>query len=229
MTTQWSIILGGHGGEAGARTALETICLRYRHPVLGYIREHGFGPADAEDLTQEFFTRLLEQRWDVRADPARGRFRTYMLSVLRHFLANEWARRSAGKRGGHLVRVDVDDVPLPAAASASPEHEFNRLWMLALVDHARHRLEEEARMANREPLLVALSPFLVEPPTPEDYANVARALGMKPNTVAVNVRRLRQRLRELIREELAETVSDAASLDAELSALRELADVGNDV
>lgn len=228
-TTQWSIILSGHGGEEGARAALESICSRYRHPVLGYIREHGFGPADAEDLTQEFFARLLEQRWDARANPERGRFRTYMLSVLRHFLANEWASRSAGKRGGHMIRVDVDDVSLPAAASASPENEFNRLWMLTLVDGARHRLEQEARTAHREPLLAALSPFLLEAPSANDYADVARSLGLKPNTVAVNVRRLRQRLRELIREELAETVSDAASLDAELRALRELADVGNDV
>ncbi|GAB3748105.1 RNA polymerase sigma factor [Lysobacter olei] len=229
MTTQWSIILGGQGGEEGARAALESICTRYRYPVLGYIREHGFGSADAEDLTQEFFARLLEQRWDARADPERGRFRTYMLSVLRHFLANEWASRLAGKRGGRLVRVDIDDVALPDGAASSPEQEFNRLWVLTLVDHARQRLEEEARLAHHEALLAALSPFLVEAPAANDYANVARSLGMKPNTVAVNVRRLRQRLRELIREELAETVSDTASLDAELNALRELADVGHDV
>ena len=224
-TTQWSVILRGHGSQAEARAALESICTHYRQPVLGYIREHGFGAADAEDLTQEFFARLLEQRWDARADPQRGRFRTFMLSVLRHFLANEWASRPAGKRGGQLKRVEFDEAAVAAAVEASPEREFNRLWMLTVVDRARRRLEEEVRHGDREALFRALSGFLTEAPEARDYATVAQALGLKPNTVAVHVHRLRQRLRELIREELAETVCDAPSLDAELSALRELADV----
>lgn len=224
-TTQWSVILRGHGSQAEARAALESICTHYRQPVLGYIREHGFGAADAEDLTQEFFARLLEQRWDARADPQRGRFRTFMLSVLRHFLANEWASRAAGKRGGQLKRVEFDEATVAAAVEASPEREFNRLWMLTVVDRARRRLEEEVRHGDREALFRALSGFLTEAPEARDYATVAQALGLKPNTVAVHVHRLRQRLRELIREELAETVCDAPSLDAEFSALRELADV----
>lgn len=224
-TTQWSVILRGQGSQAEARAALESICTRYRQPVLGYIREHGFGTADAEDLTQEFFARLLEQRWDAHADPQRGRFRTFMLSVLRHFLANEWASRSAGKRGGRLKRVEFDEATVVAAATASPEREFNRLWMLTVVDRARRRLEEEARRGGREALFSALSAFLTEAPDAHDYAAVAQALDLKPNTVAVHVHRLRQRLRELIRDELTETVCDARSLDAEFSALRELADV----
>lgn len=227
-TTQWSVILRGQSGQAEARSALEAICTHYRNPVLGYIREHGFNAADAEDLTQEFFTGLLEQRWDVRADPQRGRFRTFMLSVLRHFLANEWASRCAGKRGGQLRRVAFDEALLEASATTSPEREFNRVWMLTVVDRARHRLEDEARAAGKQTLLHALSGFLVEAPDPHDYADVAAALEMKPNTVAVHVHRLRQRLRELIREELTETVCDATALDAELRALRELADVDHD-
>lgn len=223
-TTQWSVILRGHGSQAEARAALESICTHYRQPVMGYIREHGFGTADAEDLTQEFFARLLEQRWDAHADPQRGRFRTFMLSVLRHFLANEWASRSAGKRGGRLKRVDFDEATV-ATAAASPEREFNRIWMLTVVDRARRRLEEETRRGGRENLFSALSVFLTEAPDAHDYAAVGHALGLKPNTVAVHVHRLRQRLRELIRDELAETVCDARSLDAEISALRELAHV----
>ena len=224
-TTQWSVILRGQGGQAEARAALESICTHYRQPVLGYIREHGFGHADAEDLTQEFFARLLEQRWDAHADPQRGRFRTFMLSVLRHYLANEWASRSAGKRGGQWRRVEFDEGTLAAAAASSPEREFNRLWMLTVLDRPRRRLEEETRRGGREALFSALSAFLTEAPDAHDYAAVARTLGLKPNTVAVHVHRLRHRLRELIRDELTETVCDARSLDAEISALRDLADM----
>jgi RNA polymerase sigma-70 factor (ECF subfamily) len=227
-TTQWSVILRGHDSQAQAREALEAICIQYRQPVLGYIREHGFSAADAEDLTQDFFARLLEQRWDIRADPQRGRFRTFVLSVLRHFLANEWASRGASKRGGKLTRVDFDDALQAVAANTTPEREFNRLWTLALVDGARRRLADEARSGGREALLEALSSFLMEAPDAHDYAEVAQRLGLKPNTVAVHVHRLRQRLRELIRDELADTVCDAESLDAEMEALRRVADMGID-
>lgn len=227
-TTQWSVILRGHGSQDDARSALEAICNRYRQPVLGYIREHGFSTSDAEDLTQDFFARLLEQRWDVRADPQRGRFRTFVLSVLRHFLANEWASRSAGKRGGQLTRVDFDDALREVAAASTPEREFNRLWTLTVVDRARRRLADEARSGGREGMFDALSGFLMEAPDTHDYADVARALDLKPNTVAVHVHRLRQRLRELIRDELADTVCDAESLDAEMRALRHVADMGID-
>lgn len=227
-TTQWSVILRGHGSQAEARAALEAICTHYRQPVLGYIREHGFSAADAEDLTQDFFARLLEQRWDIRADPQRGRFRTFVLSVLRHFLANEWASRGAGKRGGQLTRVDFDDALQAVAANSTPEREFNRLWMLTVVDRARRRLADEARSGGREAMFDALSGFLMEAPDAHDYGNVGQALGLKPNTVAVHVHRLRQRLRELIRDELADTVVDAESLDAEMQALRHLADMAVD-
>lgn len=227
-TTQWSIILHGHTGQAEARLALESICTHYRQPVLGYIRAHGFAHADAEDLTQEFFARLLEQRWDVNADPQRGRFRTFVLSVLRHFLANEWAGRTAHKRGGRMTRVDFDQTLDALAAESTPEREFNRLWTLAVVDRARRRLTDEASSGGREALLETLSSFLMEAPDAHDYADVAQLLGMKPNTVAVHVHRLRQRLRELIREELADTVCDAASLEAEMNALRDVAGMGID-
>lgn len=225
-TTQWSLILRGHGSQAEARAALEAICTHYRQPVLGYIREHGFSSADAEDLTQDFFARLLEQRWDVNADPQRGRFRTFILSVLRHFLANEWACRNARKRGGRLARVDLDEALQAVAANSTPEREFNRLWMLTVIDRARRRLADEARSGGREGLLDALSAFLMEAPDAHDYADVAQSLGVKPNTVAVQVHRLRQRLRELIRDELGDTVCDAESLDAEMEALRHVADMG---
>jgi RNA polymerase sigma-70 factor (ECF subfamily) len=151
-----------------------------------------------------------------------------VLSVLRHFLANEWASRSACKRGGRLTRVDFDEALQAVAGNSTPEREFNRLWTLTVVDRARRRLADEARSAGREALLDALSSVLMEAPDAHDYADLAQALGAKPNTVAVHVHRLRQRLRELIREELADTVCDAGSLDAELEALRHMADVGID-
>jgi RNA polymerase sigma-70 factor (ECF subfamily) len=203
------------------------ICDNYRGPVLSYLRQHGYAGADAEDLTQEFFARLIEQRWDTRADPTRGRFRSFLLTALHRFLANEQAGRHAEKRGGALRQIDLEDVSLEAPAEQSPECVFNRAWVLALMGHAATRLEQEARAAGREALYQRLADYLVESPDSADYAHIADSLGIKPNTVAMHVHRLRRRLRELMREELLQTVSDADGLDAELNALRDIINSGH--
>lgn len=226
-TTHWSVILDGQRDPAHARAALVEICRDYRLPVLSYLRTHGYRQADAEDLTQEFFARLVEQRWDGRADPSLGRFRAFLLTALRRFLSNELARDRAGRRGGTLQRVALDEVELSTPHAQSPEQAFNHAWMMTVVEHAAQRLEHEACRVGRQALYRRLAEYLVEPPDPAEYRGVADELGLKPNTVAVHVHRLRRRLRELIREELAETVSDTDALDAELQALREIA--GTDV
>lgn len=228
VTTHWSMILEGRHDPHRAREALVEICASYRRPVLSYLRERGYAPADAEDLAQEFFARLVEQRWDLHADPGRGRFRSFLLTALHRFLANERAGRNACKRGGGQHQVGLDDVVLEAPASQTPEQAFDHAWAMTVLEHAGDRLEQEARAAGRETLFRALSDFLIEAPDESDYAHVAIQLDMKPNTVAQHVRRLRLRLRELIREELFQTVTDADGLDTELSALRRIvgADAG---
>lgn len=227
VTTHWSLILDGRHDPQQARAALVEICDNYRDPVLSYLHQHGYVGADAEDLTQEFFARLVEQRWDTRADPARGRFRSFLLTALRRFLANELARQHSDKRGGALQQVDLEDVALEAPPEHSPEQSFNRAWVLVLMGHAAARLEQEARAAGREALYRQLAGYLAEAPDTADYARIAAQLGIRPNTVAVHVHRLRRRLRELIREELLQTVSDAEGFEAELSALRDIVGTGH--
>jgi len=221
-TTRWSLILDARTGPEAGRVALEQICRDYRLPVLSYVRRHGYANADAEDLTQDFFARLLEQGWHARADPSRGRFRSYLLSALRHFLSD--ARDSAGaqKRGGGQLRVSADEAfaTLSAPGNESPERAFTRHWMKTVVERATHKLERETRAAGKQELYAHLQAFLGEKPDPSVYRELGEKLGMRPNTIAVGVHRLRLRLRELVREELLQTVADASALDEEMRELR---------
>ena len=221
-TTRWSLILDARTGPEAGRVALDQICRDYRLPVLSYVKRHGYAPADAEDLTQDFFARLLEQGWHARADPSRGRFRSYMLSALRHFISD--ARDSAGarKRGGGQLRVSADEAfaTLAAPGNESPEQAFTRHWMKTVIERATHKLESEARAAGKQELYKQLNGFLGEKPDPSVYRELGTQLGMRPNTIAVGVHRMRERLRELVREELLQTVADSASLDEELRELR---------
>lgn len=181
---------------------VEAICHRYRTLVLGYIHQHGYRAEDAEDLTQEFFAHLLEKRWDRQLDPRRGRLQTLLWSVLRHFLANRAASRRAGKRGGRLFRVELDENRLTSPAFPSPEDACDRAWAAATLGRALHRLEEEQQLAGHGALFRELAEFLVEPPERADYRHAALRTGLKQNTVAVHVHRLRHRMLELIREEV---------------------------
>ncbi|WP_167284929.1 RNA polymerase sigma factor [Marilutibacter alkalisoli] len=221
-TTHWSIIVHGHDQPGQSQEALVAICETYRRPVLSYLRSRGHDTSDAEDLTQEFFTRLIEQRWDRRADPGRGRFRSFLLTALNRFLSNEHAARAAACRGGDLRQVELDDNLGDPYPGRSPEQAFNHAWALTVLRNAGHALERECRGPDKAALYEAINGFLVEKPTAADYQIVARRLGMKPNTVAVHVHRMRQRLRELVQAELVQTVTDAESLEAELEALREI-------
>jgi RNA polymerase sigma-70 factor (ECF subfamily) len=221
-TTRWSLIMDARGDAGAARGALGEICRAYRMPVLAYIRRSGSAAADAEDLAQEFFTQLLESRWDTRADPERGRFRAFMLTALKHFLLNSHAAASAGRRGGGSTRVDFDlaAAALAAPSSQSPEQVFERAWALTVIERALERLREEAGRAGKAALFAQLSPFLGEPAEPADYSALGQALGLRPNTVAVSVHRLRVRLRELVRLELADQTEGPEGVDQELKVMR---------
>lgn len=221
-TTRWSLILDAKTGPEAGRVALEQICRDYRQPVLSFVKRHGYASADAEDLTQDFFARLLEQGWHARADPSLGRFRSYLLTALRRFLSD--ARDSAGaqKRGGGQLRVSTDETlaTLAAPGSESPEQAFTKHWMKTVVARAMHRLRAEALAAGKQELYEQLNGFLGETPDPSAYRELGERLGMRPNTIAVGVHRMRQRLRALVREELLQTVADATALDEELRELR---------
>lgn len=221
-TTRWSIILDARDGPEASRRSLELICRDYRRPVLAYIRHSPHASGDAEDLAQEFFARLVERRWDLDADPARGRFRALVLTALRRFLSDMHSARVAAKRGGgwQTLRLDADESVLAAPAQSSPEAVFDREWALTVLQRALDRLRDEAAAAGRAELFDHLSEFVVEPAENEDYRQLAEALGMRANTIAVSVHRLRGRLRVLARDELRQTVSSEQALDAELAHLR---------
>lgn len=229
-TTRWSMIVRARD-PADARRALEEICRAYRPPVLAYIRRQGHPAADAEDLAQSFFAGLLEARWDTRADPMRGRFRGFLLTALRRFLANHTAARAAGKRGGGRTLVDFEDVAgaLAAPAGDTPDRVFERAWALTVLERAFQHLREEAAHAGKSELFDLLSPCLGEAVDNAEYRRIGEKLGMRPNTVAVTVHRLRLRLRELVWSELASQTSSAQDLRGELRVLRQalLPDAGN--
>ena len=223
-TTRWSMVVRARGETRDARDALGSLCRAYRPPVVAYIRSRGHSGDAAEDLAQTFFARFLEDAYHTVADPARGRFRAFLLTALKRFLINADIEAKTIKRGGG-VRIDVlaDDAPSGSdwlIDSASPERAFERSWAVAVLDAAMHRLRDEAEQAGKRELFEQLREFLTERPDEADYARAAAALNLRRNTLAVAVHRLRHRLRELVREELAQTTVGKDELDAELCELR---------
>jgi RNA polymerase sigma-70 factor (ECF subfamily) len=221
QTSRWSLVLAARDGGRDAERAFAALCRTYRPPVLAYVRRRGFAPAEAEDLTQAFFLKLVEHRYDARADRSRGRFRTFLVMALQRFLVNAHDAASAAKRGADRVLHDeqaAEHVADPSLA-ASPELVFDRAFTLATIEHALRELRREARAAGKEALFEATKDFLLEAPDPAAYHAVAERLGMKRNTLAVAVHRLRRRARELVRESLAETVADGHALAEEMRAM----------
>ena len=218
-TTRWSLILHAAAGGEDARGALEILCRTYRPAVLAYVRAHRRERDEAEDLTQAFFAHLLEQQLAQRADPGRGRFRAFLLTTLKNFLYSQHTRAQTQRRGGGANALTLDDVD-PATGDDGPEQAFEREWAAAVLSEALSRLQAEARRADKEALFQRLRPFLFETPDEDEYAAVAQQFGLRRNTLAVAVHRLRARLQELVRTVVDDTVSCRAEADTELRALR---------
>ncbi len=220
-TTRWSVVLRARGEAGEARAALEQLCRTYRPPVLAFVRFRGYAADLAEDLTQAFFMRFLERAWYSAADPARGRFRSYLLTALKRFLIDADVEAAALKRGGG-VRFEPldDDASCAGEDGGTPDAVFEREWAHAVLRVALARLRDEAAQAGKLDLFQRLGEFLVERPDEAEYARVAEALHWRRNTLAVAVHRMRQRLRDLVREELTETTSNQAELAEELRDLR---------
>lgn len=224
-TTRWSIVLRARGEAVEARAALEALCQRYRPPVLSYIRRRGRSAENAEDLAQTFFTRFLEHAYHADADPARGRFRAFLLTALKRFLIDADEEDRTIKRGGLVHFRSLDDASNGAslehmADARTPEIAFERDWAATVLEAAMFRLRSEAETAGKRALFDQLSEFLLERPDDADYTRVAEALHLRRNTLAVAVHRLRHRLRELVRDELAQTTADRAELESELRQMR---------
>ena len=228
-TTHWSTVLAaGDSASPGSREALEKLCRTYWYPLYAFVRRKGHPPEDAKDLTQGFFERFLERHYlrDVLAE--RGRFRMFLLASLTHFLANEWDRTQALKRGGGLVIFSLDPAVLEkrysveASSQDPPERHFDHLWAEAVMDRALALLEDEFRAAGKADQFDALADFVSRSPDEGEYAKVGERLGMNSHAVAMAVARMRDRYRALVRAEIADTVDSAADFEAELRYLVEL-------
>ena len=209
--------------EGERRLAWDALVSAYWRPVYKYLRARWRLSAEhAEDLTQEFFARFLERSWHATADPARGRFRNFLLTALRRFLMNAHATAGAQKRGGRLHQVEFDaaTIALASPQAESPEQAFTRDWMRTVLERASDRLRNEAVAAGKADLFERLAGFIADPPDPSVYKTLGGELGIRANTLAVNVHRLRLRLRSLVRLELLQTVGDPDALDDELRELR---------
>ena len=223
-TTHWSTVVKAGGDGAEARSALAALCQRYRAPVLSYLQRHGRNESDAQDLTQAFFERLIRLKLHDRADPSRGRFRSFLLTALDNFVRDEHARSTRMKRGGSgaVQSLDAAEAPVIDAADVdTPDAEFDRQWALSVLDGAVARLAEQCERNGKGDIFRTLKTYVVEPADHDSYQELATQLGSRPNTIAAAVQRLRQSLRHHIREELADTVQSHADVDAELIALRE--------
>lgn len=220
--THWSIVVAaGQATDTKSREALSRLCETYWTPLYGYVRRRGHGVEDAHDLTQEFFLRLLEGNWIARADKSKGRFRSFIFTVLKRFLADEWDKERTQKRGGNVHLESLSQLAEaaytpPTAATTSPELEFERDWAMALLTRVLHALEQEYAGAGRARLFAVLRSYLVGGCDTKPYAPVAAELGMSESAFKVAVCRIRQRYRERMKQEVLATVADAREVDSEL-------------
>ena len=223
VTTHWSVVLAASRRDSTrAETALASLCRTYWYPLYAYVRRRGYGPEDAQDLTQEFLARLLEQRWLGQADRQRGRFRTFLLGAMSHFLANEWDKARAKKRGGavEIVPLQLDSAETrygrePADLS-TPEQAYERRWAVTLLDGVLQGLQKECAAQGKSEVFEQLKPCLVGEAERQPYPVLAAQLGLSEGAVKVAVHRLRQRFRQLLRAEIANTVATPAEVDEEM-------------
>jgi RNA polymerase sigma-70 factor (ECF subfamily) len=223
VTTHWSVVLAaGRSDTTRAHDALAHLCKSYWYPLYAYARRRGCSPHDAQDLTQDFFARLLAGKWVAEADRQRGRFRSFLLTAMKHFMANEWHKAQAQKRGGGQPILSLDDdtaehrYRLEPAETATPESLFERGWALTLLEGVLARLEEEYRVDGKQAWMEAMRPALTTDRGDLDYADLAHKLGMTETAARVAVHRLRQRYRQLIRAEVASTVASPEEVEAEM-------------
>jgi RNA polymerase sigma-70 factor (ECF subfamily) len=222
-TTNWSLVVAaGSLDDPGARDALEVLCQRYWYPVYALVRHFGHRPDRAEDLTQGFFLSLLERRSLQAADQDRGRFRSFLKTLLRNYLTNEHTRKNTRKRGGNArtLRVDFADAEARYGAEASPkgspEATFERRWARAVLSRGLEKLRAELRDSPDAERWKRLEPFLTGNSGASTYRKVAAELGLSESAVKVAVHRLRKRYGKALRAEVAQTVSTPEDVDEEV-------------
>lgn len=222
-TTRWSVVTTARDRlSPDAAMALETLCRVYWFPLYAYVRRKGLEVPDAEDVTQEFFSRLIAKNYLGSVDRGQGSFRSFLLASMNHLLANEWDKARTLKRGGghQIISLDAGEAEgrlmQEAVGNDSPEKAFDRRWALALLDRALAQVREEFVASGKQLQFDALKGFLSEVAGDGDYPAAARQLGIEPAAVAVAVHRLRLRYRQIVRAEIAQTVTTEEDLKAEM-------------
>ena len=219
-TTHWSVVVSaGDSRSPQAERSLAVLCENYWFPLYAFIRRAGHSAEDAQDLTQGFFVRLLDKRFLAAADRQKGRFRTFLLTAVKHFLANEHDRATAKKRGGGRTVVPLEDLEAryarEPADTLTPERIFERQWALTLLEQVLVRLQREMAAQGKAALFDALKDSLAGGPA-DGYAATADRLGMTEGAVKTAAHRLRRRYRELLREEIAKTVAGPDEVEEEI-------------
>lgn len=222
-TTHWSVVLAaGRPKSASYRQALETLCRTYWFPLYAYLRRHGYDCHRAQDYTQAFFTGLLAKGGLGLADPKRGKFRSFLLVSLKHFLSNERDRARAKKRGGgrKVLSLDFENAEsqyaLEPRDELTPEKLFERSWALTVLDRTMNRLRDEAVKTNKEKLFDCLRSYLTAGESSIPYSRAADQLDITEGAVRVAVYRLKKRYRKLLRDEIAQTVTSDDQIDEEI-------------
>lgn len=206
-----------------ARTALEALCRVYWEPIYAFLRRCGHTRENAQDLTQGFFVYLLEERLLLKADPERGRFRSFLLGSLKYFVSNLRAREQALKRGGGICLISIDPVTtdgIEPATNLSPDRLFDRKWSLVVINEAIERLAAEYRRGGMAEQFTVLQPYLTGD-ADDHLSDLAARLGKSGGATRILVFRLRNRFRRLIRAVIADTVSDLDEVESELRHLEE--------
>jgi RNA polymerase sigma factor (sigma-70 family) len=223
VTTHWSVVLAaGQGAEPGAAKALEELCQAYWHPLYAFLRRQGHSVEDAQDLVQAFLCHLLERGILQVADPRRGRFRSFLLGALKHFVSDETRKLEAQKRGGGQPNISLNWADAEGrfqqqpSDEASPDRLFERHWATTLLDRALDRLRAECAAAERREQFEQLQGFVTGEKGAVSYAEAAARLGMSLSAVKSAILRLRRRYHETVREEVSHTVSSVGEVEDEL-------------
>jgi len=221
--THWSVVLAAADQERPeAAAALETLCRTYWYPLYAFVRRQGYSQHDSEDLLQGFFTRFLEKDYLADVDQAKGRFRSFLLSALKHYLANEWDKAKTVKRGGRIEFLSLEGEAAESryweepASDSTPEKLYEQRWACVLLERVMARLQQDFDAAGKGPIFDALKSCLLGDGRSASHADLAAHQGLSEGALKMKVQRLRQRYQRLLREEIAQTVARPEEVDDEI-------------
>lgn len=228
-TTRWTVVMAARDkASPESASALQSLCAAYWPPLYAFVRRLGNSPQDAEDLTQEFFARLLQKDWLGAVERERGHFRTFLIMAVKRFLANEWDKSRAARRGGGQTLVPLDAQSAEecyladAGPTLPPDHLYERRWALTLLEQAMIRLRAEYESDGRGADFARLKIYLTASRGEIPYEEIARELCASEGAARVAVHRLRKRFRDIFRATVADTVSSATEVEAEIRYVAEV-------